>query len=153
MSLYNKIFIVTFMGLSFIGLSAKEYPVSTGNKNILCTFQTMPQTQLHMIYNYVSSQMTVQTEKDYSFLNSSDGKMKNQTKKLDSFINTIKKRREQLGLSQSALARLIGLAEPNLSRLEVGKRQSWPKVRRDLAKALGCQESDLFPGGGGNDAG
>ena len=61
------------------------------------------------------------------------------------FINTIRKRREQLGLSQSALARLIGLAEPNLSRLELGKSKPWPKVRRDLAKVLGCQESDLFP--------
>lgn len=61
------------------------------------------------------------------------------------FINTIRKRREQLGLSQSALSRLIGLAEPNLSSLELGKLKPWPKVRRDLAKALGCQESDLFP--------
>jgi transcriptional regulator with XRE-family HTH domain len=61
------------------------------------------------------------------------------------FINTIRQRREQLGLSQSALARLIGLAEPNLSRLELGNTKPWPKARRDLAKALGATENDLFP--------
>jgi len=61
------------------------------------------------------------------------------------FINTIRERREQLGLSQSALARLIGLAEPNLSRLELGNSKPWPKVRRDLAKALGATQQELFP--------
>jgi len=61
------------------------------------------------------------------------------------FINTIRKRREQLGLSQSTLARLIGLAEPNLSRLELGNTKSWPKVRRDLTRALGVTEEELFP--------
>ena len=50
-----------------------------------------------------------------------------------------------MGLSQSTLARLIGLAEPNLSRLELGNTKSWPKVRRDLTRALGVTEEELFP--------
>ena len=62
------------------------------------------------------------------------------------YQNQIRKRREAMGLSQSRLAHLIGIAEPNLSALELGKREPWPKVRRALAEALGICEKELFPG-------
>ena len=61
------------------------------------------------------------------------------------FQNRIKERRSQLGLSQTRLACLIGMAEPTLSSLELGKVKPWPKARRDLAKALGINERELFP--------
>jgi transcriptional regulator with XRE-family HTH domain len=61
------------------------------------------------------------------------------------FKNRIREKRQELGLSQTKLACLIGMAEPTLSDLELGKRMPWPKARRDLAKALGVREEDLFP--------
>ena len=61
------------------------------------------------------------------------------------FKNHIRERRQELGLSQTKLACQIGIGEGNLSNLELGKWKPWPKVRRDLAKALGCAEEELFP--------
>lgn len=60
------------------------------------------------------------------------------------FSNRIRERREKLGLSQTRLARLVGVAEPALSNVELGKWQPWPKVRHDLAKVLGVTEDYLF---------
>ena len=61
------------------------------------------------------------------------------------FQNLIRKRRQELGLSQTKLACIIGVAEPTLSDLELGKRYPWPKARYDLAKALRMTEKKLFP--------
>ena len=61
------------------------------------------------------------------------------------FNNRIRERRTELGLSQTKLACLIGMAESNLSNLELGKWKPWPKARKDLAKALGVTEEELFP--------
>lgn len=62
--------------------------------------------------------------------------------------NKIREYREKLGLSQTQLAQKISLAPGNLSNLENGKRNPWPKVRRDLARVLGATEKKLFPDGG-----
>ncbi|MFC2023024.1 helix-turn-helix transcriptional regulator [Chloroflexota bacterium] len=61
------------------------------------------------------------------------------------FENRIRERRQELGLSQTKLACLIGMAEPTLSNLELGKWKPWPKVKRDLARTLGLSEKALFP--------
>ena len=68
-------------------------------------------------------------------------------------VNRVREFREQLGLSQVELARRARLAGSNLSAIEHGQRQAWPKARRRLARALRCRESDLFPEEGGNDGG
>jgi len=60
------------------------------------------------------------------------------------FNNKIRQRREELGLSQSKLARLVGVAESAMSDLELGKRQPWPKVRSALSEVLQTTESELF---------
>ena len=60
------------------------------------------------------------------------------------FQNLIRERRQGLGLSQTKLARIIGVAGSTLSDLELGKRYPWPKARRELAKALKCTEDNLF---------
>lgn len=60
------------------------------------------------------------------------------------FKNQIREKRQELGLSQTKLACLIGMAESTLSNLELGKWKPWPKARRDLAGALGVSEGDLF---------
>jgi transcriptional regulator with XRE-family HTH domain len=63
------------------------------------------------------------------------------------FINTIRQRRQELGLSQTRLACMLGIAESTLSDVELGKRQPWPKVRKALARTLNVPERQLFPEG------
>lgn len=63
------------------------------------------------------------------------------------FVNRIREAREAQGLTQTKLARLVGVAEPSLSQVERGQRASWPKLRRALARVLKCRQEDLFPGG------
>ena len=70
------------------------------------------------------------------------------------FKNLVRERRQQLGLSQTKLACMLGVAESTLSDLELGKRQAWPKIRKALSRALGRTEPELFPNEkGGQDAG
>jgi len=61
------------------------------------------------------------------------------------FENRIRDRRKELGLSQTKLACLIGMAESTLSNLELGKWKPWPKARKDLARTLGISIEELFP--------
>ncbi len=68
-------------------------------------------------------------------------------------VNRVREVREKLGLTQVELSRRARIASPNLSAIEHGQRQAWPKARRRLAKALKCRESELFPEEGGTDAG
>lgn len=67
--------------------------------------------------------------------------------------NRIKEFREQAGLSQVELSRRARIASPNLSAIEHGQRVAWPKARRRLARALKCQEGELFPEEVNHDAG
>ena len=62
-------------------------------------------------------------------------------------MNRIRELREKVGLSQTGLACLVGLAASNLSNSETGKWPPWPKVRATLAKALEVTEEELFLGG------
>ena len=64
------------------------------------------------------------------------------------YVNRIRDRREKLGISQSRLACMVGMAGSTLSNLELGKWKPWPKARRDLAKTLGVKETVLFPDDG-----
>lgn len=61
------------------------------------------------------------------------------------FQNRIKETRMQNGLSQSRLARMVGVAEPSLCQVERGQRAPWPKLRRALARALKTTQAELFP--------
>ena len=58
--------------------------------------------------------------------------------------NKIKQFRERQGLSQVELARRAHTAGPNLSAVERGERKAWPKLRRNLARALKTSQSELF---------
>lgn len=59
--------------------------------------------------------------------------------------NKIREYRIKAGLSQVELARRARMASPNLSAIENGKLEPWPKVRRSLAKALKVTFDELFP--------
>lgn len=61
------------------------------------------------------------------------------------FKNTIRKRRLELGLSQTKLACKIGVASTVMSNIELGKLKPWPKIKSDLAKVLETSEEELFP--------
>ncbi|MBI2836075.1 MAG: helix-turn-helix transcriptional regulator [Chloroflexi bacterium] len=61
--------------------------------------------------------------------------------------NRVKEFREAAGLSQAELARRSHTASPNLSAVERGKREAWPKLRRRLARALKVTEAEIFPEG------
>lgn len=63
------------------------------------------------------------------------------------FKNQIRERRQQLGLSQTKLACMLGVAGSTLSDMELGKRQAWTKIRRALSRALAISEKELFPEG------
>jgi uncharacterized protein len=58
--------------------------------------------------------------------------------------NRIREIRMKLGLSQAELARRTHIASPNLSAIENGHREAWPKLRRRLVRALKITESELF---------
>jgi transcriptional regulator with XRE-family HTH domain len=59
--------------------------------------------------------------------------------------NRIKQWRGQMGISQTKLASVVGVAQGNLSRVETGKMYAWPKLRRTLCEALEATEEELFP--------
>ncbi|MBA7632494.1 hypothetical protein ES703_40040 [subsurface metagenome] len=65
--------------------------------------------------------------------------------------NKIREHREKAGLSQTKLSIAIGVAGSNLSAIECGRMQAWPKVRKALARVFKVKQSDLFPedGSGG----
>jgi len=52
--------------------------------------------------------------------------------------------RREASLSQSALARRLGISPANIVLVERGHRKPWPKLRRQLAEALGVPETELF---------
>ena len=63
------------------------------------------------------------------------------------FTNRVREHREKIGLSQGELARRTHIAESNLSKIENGLWQAWPKARRRLARVLKVRISELFPEG------
>jgi len=69
------------------------------------------------------------------------------------FRNRIRECRQKLGLSQTQLAILSGVASPTMSDLELGKRHAWPRIRKALVRILGITEAELFLSGQNNEAG
>jgi transcriptional regulator with XRE-family HTH domain len=61
------------------------------------------------------------------------------------FHNAVREHRTKAGLSQSQLSIKAGVNHAVLSQVELGQTQAYPKARRQLAKALGVAESQLFP--------
>jgi len=59
--------------------------------------------------------------------------------------NRVSEFREKLGMSQVKLARQALVAASNLSDIEHGKRQAWPKLKQTLALVLKTTPEELFP--------
>ena len=56
----------------------------------------------------------------------------------------LKIRRENAGLSQTALAEKCGIASSNIALMEVGKRNIGVRSAKKLAEALNCETADFF---------
>ena len=67
--------------------------------------------------------------------------------------NKLREHRERLGLSQTKLACMTGLAGSMISDFEAGKRLAWSRARRAIAEALGVKEIELFGENGGETRG
>ena len=59
--------------------------------------------------------------------------------------NRIRKWRQHCGMTQSALAAIVGTSAPQIHRLEVGQRRLTQNWLTSLAQALHCQPVDLLP--------
>lgn len=57
----------------------------------------------------------------------------------------LERHRAQLDLTAADLARASGVALSTIRRIECGEATPRPRVRRSIAKALGCDPHDLFP--------
>jgi len=60
-------------------------------------------------------------------------------------VNSLKKVRNEKGLSQLKLALMTGIAPGDISRIENDWLRPYPGWRKRLARALGVPESELFP--------
>lgn len=58
--------------------------------------------------------------------------------------NRVREVRQALGLSQAELARKARTSPPVLCRVELGRVEPWPSLRRRLAQALNVNEEELF---------
>ncbi len=59
----------------------------------------------------------------------------------------LRRLRRDAGLTQTAMARRLGVSQPTLNRLEAGEQNTTLKTLDQLARALRCGVSDLFTGG------
>lgn len=59
--------------------------------------------------------------------------------------NKIREFREKAGLSQVELARRSKIASTNISSIERGRLEAWPKAKKAISRALKVSESELFP--------
>lgn len=63
-------------------------------------------------------------------------------------MNNLKLWREAKGLNQRQLAEMIENGYPSaISNIERGHVKAWPKIIKDLSKALEVDEKELFPEG------
>ena len=60
-------------------------------------------------------------------------------------VSPLRQARERLGLSQTQLCMMTGIAPATLSRLEGGKLYPYPGWRARLARALKVPQGELFP--------
>jgi putative transcriptional regulator len=63
---------------------------------------------------------------------------------LDRLDNTLKTHRDRLGLSQQALADLVGVSRQAVISIEAGRQVPSTSLGLRLARALRCGVEDLF---------
>jgi transcriptional regulator with XRE-family HTH domain len=63
---------------------------------------------------------------------------------MDEFPNRINELRRMAGLTQEALANLLGTSKMNVSRYETGKQDLTIDWMRRFAEALGCEPAEIL---------
>lgn len=58
--------------------------------------------------------------------------------------DAVRRRRNELGMSQTALAEAAGITQQNLSQMEKGQHDGSVPTWQKLARALGVKVDDLF---------
>lgn len=57
---------------------------------------------------------------------------------------SLRRMRKEAGLTQTAMAKRLGISQPTLNRLESGSQNTTLKTLTHLCRALGCRVGDLF---------
>jgi transcriptional regulator with XRE-family HTH domain len=60
--------------------------------------------------------------------------------------DSLKRTRERAGLTQTEMARRLGISQPTLNRLENAAQNTTLKTLGTLCRALGCSIGELFAG-------
>ncbi|MBI3636673.1 MAG: helix-turn-helix transcriptional regulator [Candidatus Rokubacteria bacterium] len=60
--------------------------------------------------------------------------------------DSLRRARKQAGLSQAEMARILGLSQPTLNRLENGGQNTTLKTLTQLCRAFRCDPGALFKG-------
>ena len=58
----------------------------------------------------------------------------------------LRRMRKETGLTQTAMAKRLGVSQPTLNRLESGSQNATLRTLTNLCRALGCRVGDLFEG-------
>jgi DNA-binding XRE family transcriptional regulator len=58
--------------------------------------------------------------------------------------NCVKEKRKEIGMTQVELSWMTKIAAPNISAIENGRLDAWPKARRSISRALRVPVSKLF---------
>jgi len=56
--------------------------------------------------------------------------------------------RQYRGYSVSGIASALGITQPAYSQVELGHRQAWPRLKREVSRLLAVPENVLFDEGG-----
>ena len=62
---------------------------------------------------------------------------------------TLQRLRQEGGLTQAGMARVLGISQPTLNRLESASQNVTLKTLNQLCRALRCEPGDLFRPGQG----
>jgi len=57
---------------------------------------------------------------------------------------SLRRLREEAGLTQTEMARRLGISQPTLNRLENGSQNTTLKTLSQLCRALRCEAGELF---------
>ncbi len=58
----------------------------------------------------------------------------------------LQRMRKEAGLTQTAMAKRLGVSQPTLNRLESGSQNTTLKTLTQLCRSLGCRAGELFEG-------
>jgi DNA-binding XRE family transcriptional regulator len=60
--------------------------------------------------------------------------------------DSLRRLRDEAGVSQTAMAKRLGVSQPTLNRLEHGAQNTTLKTLNQLCRALRCRVGELFEG-------